>query len=459
LTVDVNPITRRTFLARSAIAGAAVLARRPLYAAAPTSDWPSYGCVPEQTRANAAETTLTAESVSRLEPAWTFRAGSGVTATPVVADDRVIVGSWDGHVYALDRISGRTLWEFEAGIRAYPPKRRLGVFASAAVEAGRVFIACDRIIALDLESGRRIWERTIGDPERTFEYFWAAPLVYGGRLFAGVSAGSETETRGRIACLDAATGTVLWTFHTVAAAVSGGSLIAPPSLDPRSGTLYAATGNPFHVADGPLRWCSSLVALDAARGTLRWGDQVHPHDTHNLDLNCAPMVVRLRGRTLIVVGGKDGIRAWDAAGRQRLWRVQLTPSLPPHGTEALPTTGPEAGPAAAAEGLVFFASNNHADKGSVVAALEAATGEIRWVHSLPAFQFGPLSVAAGVVYLGLVDGKIRAWRADDGSLLWESAPGQPIAGGPSIARGMLFVGHGAGEFLAGNELTAFRLPQ
>jgi outer membrane protein assembly factor BamB len=329
------------------------------------------------------------------------------------------------------------------------------VFAAAAVDRGRVFVACDRVLALDVETGSRVWERTIGDPDRTYEYFWAAPLVHDGRLFAGVSAGSETETRGRVVCLNAASGEVVWTFHTVAASVSGGSLIAPPSLDAATGTLYAATGNPFHVADGPLRWSSSLVALDAARGTLRWGDQVHPHDTHNLDLNCSPMIVRVRDRTLVVAGGKDGIRAWDVERRRRLWHVELVPALPPGGDEALPTTGPEAGPAAAADGLVFFASNNHADKGSIVAALDATTGEIRWLHSLPAFQFGPLSVAAGVVYLGLVDGKIRAWRATDGSPLWESAAGQPIAGGPSIARGMLFVGRGAGEFLPGNELTAF----
>jgi len=121
----------------------------------------------------------------------------------------------------------------------------------------------------------------------------------------------------------------------------------------------------------------------------------------------------------------------------------------------LPTTGPEGGPTAAADGRIFFASNNHADRTCLLACLDAASGEIRWLHSLPAFQFGPLSVAAGVVYLGLVDGKLRAWRAADGTPLWESSAGQPIAGGPAIARGIVLVGRGAGEFLAGNTLSAF----
>src|SRR5207249_2883788 len=132
-------------------------------------------------------------------------------------------------------------------------------------------------------------------------------------------------------------------------------------------------------------------------GRLRWADQVHPHDDRNLDLNCPPMLLSVtaadRRRDLVIVGGKDGLRAWDRTSRRRLWRVELTPALPAGGKEALPSTGPEAGPTAAAEGLVFFASNNHADKTCLVAGIEAATGEIRWLHSLPAFQFGPLSVA------------------------------------------------------------------
>jgi len=399
------------------------------------------------------------DEARRLDLLWEFTAGSGITATPIVAGERVIVGSWDGRVYAVDRGSGKRLWAFDAGVRAYPPNRRLGVYASVAVERGRVFVACDRLIALNVATGGVLWERTIGDPQRTFEYFWAAPLVHGDRLYAGVSAGSEAETRGRIVCVDAGSGTPIWTFYTVDEGVAGGSLIAPPSLDPHTATLYAATGNPFRLSPGALRWSSSLVALDAASGKLRWGDQVHPHDDRNLDLNCAPMLVSLRSgehRSLVVVGGKDGIRAWDRQRRARLWHVQLTPARPPGGgDEALPTTGPEAGPAAAAGELIFFASNNHADQTCVLAALDAASGEIRWLHSLPAFQFGPLSVAAGVVYLGLVDGRLRAWRANDGTLLWESPAAQPIAGGPAITRGMVLVGHGAGEFLPGNTLSAF----
>jgi len=463
-------ISRRRFLAASAATLTSALLPHGLRASgeSPPNDWASHGCGPEQRRHNPSERGITSESVSRLAMQWEFEAASGITSTPAVVGDRVIVGSWDGRAYCLDRRSGRLLWSFDAGQRTYPPDRRLGIFASPAVERSTVYLASDRLIALSLETGSLLWERTIGSPETTLEYFWAAPLVHQGRLYAGVSAGSESRTRGQLVCLDAASGRLRWSFATVPEEVAGGTVIAPPSLDVATGTLYAATGDPFHATGTSLApldgrdHSSSLVALDATSGRLRWADQVHPHDERNLDLNCPPMLLSVtpadRRRDLVIVGGKDGLRAWDRTSRRRLWRVELTPALPPGGKEALPTTGPEAGPTAAAEGLVFFASNNHADKTCLVAGIEAATGEIVWLHSLPAFQFGPLSAAGGVVFIGLIDGKLRAWRARDGELVWESPPGSPIAGGPAIARGMVFVGSGAGAFLPGNRLRAFALP-
>jgi outer membrane protein assembly factor BamB len=362
-------------------------------------------------------------------------------------------------VYALNRSTGKPVWTFDGGVREYPPDRRLGVFASPAVDERAVYIASDRLRAIDVQTGKQIWERMIGEPKKTFEYFWAPPLIHRRKLYAGASDGSETETRGRVVSLDLTTGALAWNFFTVAPKTAGGALFAGLSLDPRSRTLYAATGSPFHIGPGPLRHSCSLIALNADSGTLRWADQVHPHDTHNLDLNCPPMLLSVprdgRLRHLIVVGGKDGIRAWDRETRRRLWHIQLTPALPPDGKESLPTNGPETGPTAAADGLIFFASNNHTDKSCLIAAIDAATSEIRWLHSLPAFQFGPMSVANGIVYLGLADGKLRVWRAQDGEQLWESSAGDPIAAGPAIAHGMVFIGTGAGPYLPGKKLLAF----
>src|SRR5207244_7646634 len=155
------------------------------------------GCGAGGPRHNSGEAAIRRESVARLALRWDFEAGSGITGTPAVVGERVVVGSWDGRVYALERASGKRLWTFEAGTRGYPPDRRLGISASPAVSGGSVFVACDRLIALDLERGRVRWERVVGDPERRFEYFCAPPLVHGGRLYAGVSAWIQSLPRGR----------------------------------------------------------------------------------------------------------------------------------------------------------------------------------------------------------------------------------------------------------------------
>src|SRR3990172_8642600 len=123
--------SRRTFLGLSAIATTGSFLPKQLVARDQGfGDWPDHGHGIEQTRFKPQETTLGPGNVSRLRLRWMFEAGSGITATPAVVGNRVIFGSWDGRVYALDRLSGKSIWTFEAGVRRYPPDRQLGIFTS-----------------------------------------------------------------------------------------------------------------------------------------------------------------------------------------------------------------------------------------------------------------------------------------------------------------------------------------
>jgi len=120
-------ISRRRFLAASAATLTSALLPHGVRGSgeSPPNDWASHGFGPEQRRHNPSERDITPESVSRLAMRWEFEAGSGITSTPAVVGDRVIVASWDGRAYCLDRRSGRLLWSFDAGQRTYPPDRRL----------------------------------------------------------------------------------------------------------------------------------------------------------------------------------------------------------------------------------------------------------------------------------------------------------------------------------------------
>jgi outer membrane protein assembly factor BamB len=46
---------------------------------------------------------------------WTFLAKARVDSSPLIAGNRVFVGSSDGLLYGLDLATGKKLWDFTAG--------------------------------------------------------------------------------------------------------------------------------------------------------------------------------------------------------------------------------------------------------------------------------------------------------------------------------------------------------
>src|SRR6266566_8931885 len=104
--------SRRTFLALSAMATASSFLPAPVFNKDFISDdWPDHGRGREQTRFNPQETIIGPKNVSHLRLRWEFEEGSGITGTPAVVGERVIFGSWDGCVYALNRLSGKLIWK------------------------------------------------------------------------------------------------------------------------------------------------------------------------------------------------------------------------------------------------------------------------------------------------------------------------------------------------------------
>src|ERR1700730_1972544 len=99
-------------------------------------------------------------------------------------------------------------------------------------------------------------------------------------------------------------------------------------------------------------------------------------------------------------------------------------------------------------------------------ALDLGTGEQKWFKPLSAAdprgepprqgQSSATTESPGVVFSGAWDGRLRAFSAEDGHILWEynmvreypTANGVPAKGGsmgapgPTVAGGMLFVGTG-----------------
>jgi outer membrane protein assembly factor BamB len=81
---------------------------------------------------------------------WAFETGGEVLGTPVLAGERLVFGSGDGRLYAVEAASGRKVWTYAA---------RGPVYASPVVRDGIVYVGDDEgyVHAVRLADGQRVW--------------------------------------------------------------------------------------------------------------------------------------------------------------------------------------------------------------------------------------------------------------------------------------------------------------
>src|SRR6185437_4376898 len=75
-------------------------------------------------------------------------------------------------------------------------------------------------------------------------------------------------------------------------------------------------------------------------------------------------------------------------------------------------------------------------------AFDAATGKVKWTRKLPRADFGAATVANDVVFTSDFTGKVYAFAAGDGKLLWSAQAPAGINAFPAITKRMLIVGAG-----------------
>jgi outer membrane protein assembly factor BamB len=112
---------------------------------------------------------------------WTYNTGGLVHTRPVISNNCLYAGSFDGYLYALNAQTGNFLWKFRsAGIYSFPK----GEFAGNPVAAGGMVFAGARdynLYGVDVKTGRCNWMKQ-------FPKGWAFPLtVYDSVLYAGTS--------------------------------------------------------------------------------------------------------------------------------------------------------------------------------------------------------------------------------------------------------------------------------
>ena len=272
----------------------------------------------------------------------------------------------------------------------------------------------------------------------------------------------------------------------------GGPTWMTGSYDPDLGLLYWGTGNPGPTFDATGRpgdnlYTNSVLALEARTGKLRWHFQFTPHDALDYDAVEIPVLVDAdvagRQRRLLVTANRNGFyyvldratgqflagrpfaRVTWAQGLDSTGRPVPAPGAMPsrEGTLLYPYVGgatnwwsPAFSPrtnlfyvAAVERPGLFYAIPSKYRSGmeymggdaanvpghqsvSVVRALSATTGALRWEHVQPSPRGNPggLLATAGDLVFGGNDTRFYALDAATGRELWGFNTGGRIVAAP-----------------------------
>ncbi len=393
----------------------------------------------------------------------------GLETVPVVVGGTMYV-TGPNEVFALDARTGQEIWHYA---RPRTPKLvsdpSLGTNRGVAVLGDRIFMVTDNahLIALNRITGRPMWEVTMPDEAQHYGGTMA-PLVVKDMVIAGVS-GGDWGIRGFVAAYRAESGERVWRRWTVpssgepgietwkgtAVKYGGGATWLTGSYDAETDTLYWGTGNPFPDSDdrergGDNLYTDSVLALDPATGAMKWTYQFTPHDVHDWDSTVPNVVVdteyKGRQRKLLLHADRNGFfYVFDRTSgelmtshpfiRRVTWASRIDAAGRPVRLPETNETCPEA------------ATNWNGT------AYDPAT-RLYYVMALEKCDY-KLSAAEKAQKAARDPGKryLRAINIDTGEIAWEipeygPTDGKRIAGVLATAGGLLFYGDPGGEFVA-----------
>ena len=297
-----------------------------------TSEWLTNGGGLSNSRYSTLD-QIAITNIASLRGAWFSRLNSGrgaqyrLEAEPIVVDGVMYISTGSDDIFALDAVSGRKLWQYQAQLTNSITTLCCGwTNRGVAVGDGLVFAGLldGSFIALDQQSGALVWKDDLESWQQGYSIS-SAPRYYDGLVYVGMQS-SEFGTRGRLYALDARTGRELWRFYTVPAPGDpggdtwpggeaylhgGGDIWQTPAIDPDLGLIYFSTGSAAPHFDGSGRpgdnlFTDSIVALEYRTGQYRWHLQEVHHDIWNYGALSPVVLFESGGHKGIYQCGKTG---------------------------------------------------------------------------------------------------------------------------------------------------------
>jgi quinoprotein glucose dehydrogenase len=231
-----------------------------------------------------------------------------------------------GRVVALVPETGKEIWSYDSKTGRSKEHRGVAWWPGDARNPPRVILGTGdgRLIALDAKSGRPVSQfgdngevnLRAGVADRFPKAGYAVtspPAIYRDLVIVGPNTqeGPSLGPSGDPRAFDARTGRLVWRFHTVPQPGepghdtwgpegwkdrAGPSLWGIINVDVERGLVFLATGNPadsFYGGDRPGTnlYANCVLALEAATGKLRWYYQLVHHDIFDYDVPGGPALI------------------------------------------------------------------------------------------------------------------------------------------------------------------------
>ncbi len=262
------------------------------------------------------------------------------SCTPLVVSGVMYLSTPSSRVIALEADTGKEIWTFDpqAGKkeREFNSHRGVSYWEGASLKGAArdrriLFGTVDgRLFALNAETGRPAPDFGQGgqvDLRADGADKWAQTPSWGARVTSpaaiykdlvivgwGLPEFPALGPSGDVRAYNVRTGELVWTFHTVPRPGEmghntwnadswkermGANVWSMMSVDEQRGLIFLPTGSPaydFYGGDrkGQNLFANSLVALNAANGKLVWYFQMVHHDLWDYDLPAQPLLITIR---------------------------------------------------------------------------------------------------------------------------------------------------------------------
>ena len=310
-------------------------------------DWKHWGNTTHGDRFAALD-QINKDNIDTLQVAWTFRSGdlpqstgSGAEDqnTPLQIGDTLYHCTAYGKVFALDADSGKERWHFDPQGSApnWQRCRGLGFYEDAPAAAAEVAaapaapVACAkriflptidaRLIALNAETGEPCADfgnagtvdlkTDMGEVKEGYYQQTSTPLVAGNVVVVGGRVAdnfSTNEPPGVVRAFDVHSGELVWAWdpgnpQTTKRPPEGQTYTrgtpnvwSAMAYDEKLGLIYLPTGNAtpdFWAGERTElddKYSSSVVAVEAATGAVKWHFQMTHHDLWDFDIPAQPLL-------------------------------------------------------------------------------------------------------------------------------------------------------------------------